>query len=611
MKGTYKLTTEKNMTNTKTRWILFAAIAVLAFGIYSNILDNDPTNWDDPALFNRTTIHSLSLDNLGQILSFHKGSTYQPVRDLSYLIDFTLWKENVVLCMHLHSITLYYLMVLFCWLFLLELFKAFSVGETLSFTWATISTLVFAVHPIHVESVAWLYARKEPLLGIFTFLSLWTFIRARAGSMLCYALSGIMVVLAILSKPTALVIPAMMVVLDFALQAHHKDPGFWKKRLILYIPLFILVIPMIIRLVSMMSEVGGIKPYHGGSFWTNLLAVSQIFIEYIKLIGFTINYAADYPIKLYTDPHQWQAWTFLGINVLIAGSVLLAFIKKRFLFTVFVIWFYIFLLPVSHILPISQVMADRYALISSLSWCVLLGYGLARLWELRLQHPKLSPEFPKLLATALAAVVIFSYAYMTRWQNDVWQNSQTLWEDTLAKYPDSSPANVNLSVLYIKQGRAQEAQELCITAIKQVPYDYMAISNLALSQMLMGQFDNAIHNYQQALKLKPDLYKAKLGLANAYWQKKDYAHVYQMNAELLKSSQFDLKTYGGILFYRSGYAAWKLQKLPEAHMCLRKAEELNINDPDLDTLLVRTYTSMGISTQNIGNLHCAPKLAEQ
>lgn len=573
--------------------LFFVLLSVLVFGVYFNILDNEPTNWDDPALFTRSAIHTVTIENLRTVLSVSRSSTYQPIRDLSYMIDFALFKDNVVFGMHLHSILLYLLMVMACWLFLMELFRVFLDDESLCFTWACLSTVIFAVHPVHVESVAWLYARKEPLMGIFTFMSLWSFLKARSSRPGYYVLSVFLVLLAVLSKPTALVIPAMMVVLDLAVQARKREVSFWRKRAFVYIPLLIIVVPMSLWLLTMMISVGGVKPYHGGTFWTNLLAVFHILINYITLIGFTINYAADYPLELYADPQVWKTWVFVGLNVVLIASAILAFVKKHYLYAVFVAWYYIFLLPVAHIFPIAQIMADRYALLSSLSWCVLLGYLLARLWHVRLEHTRFSPEFPMIIAITLFSLIVLAYSYMTVRQNDIWQNAQTLWEDTLAKYPNSSPANVNLSAIYVEQGRFQEVQELCLRAIKQVPYDYLAISNLALAQMMMGQYDHAIFNYEQALKLKPGLVKAEMGLASSYWAAGDYENAYQLYLKLWKENNLGNPGHRAMSFYRLGVASWKQGNTEEALSFLSRAEALAEDNEQLLTDLGGMYTSMG------------------
>jgi len=585
-----------NVNNKRKYCIVGVLLVVLISGLYFNILDNESTNWDDPALFSRTTIHEISVDNLKKVLAFGRGATYQPIRDLTYMLDFHLWgpvQRNVVFGMHLHNIALYILMILACWLFLLELFRVFVDDEKMCFTWASLTAVLFAVHPVHVESVAWLYARKEPLLGIFTFISLWAFIRGRKGQWGYYVISALGFVCALFSKPTAVMIPGVMIILDFALQARRPRPLFWKKRLAVYIPIVVLAVPMVIRLLSVMYSVGGVKPYHGGSFFTNLFAVSQILMSYGDLVGFTINYSADYPIELYADVRTWQAWVFVGLNIALVASAVFAYVKKRYIYAIFVAWFYLFLLPVSHIFPISQILADRYAFLSSLSWCVLLGFLLTRLMYTRLSSDKVSAEFPVLIAVALFSVIVLSYSYMTVRQNDIWQNSQTLWEDTLAKYPNSSPANVNLSAIYLGQGRFKDVQELCIAAIKAKPYDYLAISNLALAQLMMKQYDHSINNYRQALKLKGDLPKAKMGLAMAYWESGDYKNAYDLYLTMFKQGHVRNAHQAAQYYYRLGYASWKLNRSDDAYAYLDKALTMAVERPMLMKDIGMVYTSMG------------------
>lgn len=577
---------------TRSPYIVALLLAVMIAALFSNTLDNEPTNWDDPALFTNKAYQGFTWEHVTYVLTVKEGATYQPLRDLSYMIDFRLWGDRAVFGMHVQNIVLYILMIIACYGFLRRLLPVFHDDEDETYVWAVMASVLYAVHPVHVESVVWLFARKEPLLGVFSFLSLWAFLEGRLGSWHYYVLSIAALVLAAIAKPTAFVIPAVMFVLDIAIQMRLKEPGFWKRRLVVYLVMLAVVVPMSYRLVSMMLDIGGVKPYHGGSFWTNLLAVSQIFIGYIKLIGFTVNYSADYPIVLYTDYRSWQPWVYVALNAVLIVSAVAAFARGRHVYGFFVAWFYLFLLPVSHIFPIAQIMADRYALLPSLSWCVLLGYVLTRIWHARLRVGILSPAFFTALAVGLFCFVTLFYAYMTFVRNDIWQNSQRLWEDTLAKYPDSSPANVNLSAIYIKQGRFVEAQRLALNAIKALPYDYLAVSNLALSQLMMGNYDSAIHNYKAALKLKPSLREAKMGLAHAYWEKGDFPESYRVYSELYREGITGSPSHRAVMLYRMGYAAWKIGSPVEARQFLRMSEPGMSRDPHRLSELAGVYTSM-------------------
>ncbi len=585
---------QKRMGIKHRRTAFIILLGILVFGLYFNIIYNQPTNWDDPALVQNPQNYALNIENIKRIFTITDTGTYQPVRDFSYIIDYALLPQNPVMAMHIHSILLYFFMSLTVFMFLYELLSALGKDDKTAFLASALSTILFAVHPVHVETVAWLYARKEPLLGLFTMLSMWAFVKARRGHPAYFAASAVALVLAVFSKPTAIAIPAAMLIVDIAIQMHDPERGFWKRRAIFFALVLLFVLPFTFWFMKMIHSSGGVKPYHGGTFARNMLAVSQICIEYIRLIAFNVDFVADYPIKLYTSPKDWHSWTFVFLNLVFIGSAVFSLIRRKYVAFISIAWYYIFILPVSHIFPISQTLADRYAFLSSLSWCVLLGYLLAILWYKRLNYKKLSPNLPALAAFVLFAMIVSAYSYMTHRQTFIWRNSQTLWENTIVRFPNSNSANVNLSVIYIGQGRYEAAQQLCVNAIRNLPYDYFAISNLALAQMLMGQYDNAIHNYKEALKLNPDMDRAKMGLANCFWQKGDWKTSCNIYLNLIESG-YNLKSSGheGLVLARLSYASSKLGNKTQSDMLLERGYASSKGQPEFLVSIAEIATSLG------------------
>ena len=564
--------------------------------IYFNTLDNEPTNWDDSGIFSSRYNQGITVDSLKQVLTYNKNTTFQPVRDISYMIDFTLWKDNVLFGLHLQNIIWYFFMMFALWLFLYELFRAFGIDDKKGFLWASASTLIFAVHPVHSETVAWLMARKEPLMGTFTFLCLWTFLKARHNKAvyLYSILSFIFLLLAIFSKPIAIVLPAVIIMLDLLLQRYKPLKAFWKVRIIPYTAIILIVAASVAGLFVMAISAGTIKIWHGGTVFTNLFAVSQIFISYISLIGFTFNYCADYPIKLFTSISDWQAWTFIVLNLIILIAGVFAFIKKRYLITFFIAWFYVFLIPVSHIFPIYQKLADRYALMSSLSWCVLLGFIIAWLWNLKNKIPKLPQYALRLLASILLIAIVLAYSAMTIRQNGFWQNSTTLWSHTLTVYRYSNPANNNLSVVMIKTGHYKLAKRLALNALKEVPTDYNAFTNLAVAQVYLKEYGPAVNNFKVVLSLNPKMTNAWLGLAYALWLdgKLDEAiNVYKklQKENLLSENDPQISE----IYYRLAYGYFKSGNRSEAAKYLEKALMVNRNQTDVLYNIAQLYIDLG------------------
>ncbi|MBW2059862.1 MAG: hypothetical protein JRJ26_20460, partial [Deltaproteobacteria bacterium] len=184
--------------------------------IYLNSLGNGFVEWDDPGLILRNRqIRSLEWSNIKEIFSVRRASTYQPIRVLSYAVDYHFWKLNP-LGYHITNIAFYLLTCILVFFFAEELLKFLRrEGTPQSNTRiAFLAALLFAVHPVHVESVTWLSARKEVLVGFFFFASLYCYLKAtdatrRETKSSLYGLAFLCFVMAVLSKPVAVALPGI------------------------------------------------------------------------------------------------------------------------------------------------------------------------------------------------------------------------------------------------------------------------------------------------------------------------------------------------------------------------------------------------------------------
>lgn len=578
---------------TLSRLSFVVTLGVFIAGLYYNTLDNIPTNWDDPSIFNNHSLRAFSFENIRQIFTLHDLSTFQPIRNFSYLLDFTIWGSNVVLGLHVQNIVLYFLMNVAAWLFLMRLFLAFNNDTEQAFIWSACTIFIFAALPVHVESVAWLYARKQSLMGVFFFLSLRSFLLARGGAGFHYLACFVFMVLAVLSQPTALVLPFLMLVIDLALVKKYPERNPLKKRLLM--PMLVLVLMMMVRLVNVMRGASDVPTLYGGSFLNNIFAASQIIISYLPLIGFNVYFAADYPIKLYPGPQYWQAWAYLAANLALVASAAVAFSRGRYLSFVLVSWYYVLLLPVSHLVPISQIMTDRYAFLPSLSWCVGLGYVLTLLWRGKIEIGGMTARIQRVIAAVGFVSLVGIYTLQTIVQNDIWQDSQTLWEHTLEKYPDSYFANVNLSTVYFQQGRLKDAQRLCLQAVDVSPEDFTAQVNLARVHLVLGNYEESNISYMAAFQLRPERYEVLFPPADFYRRRGDYANLYRILSIIHESGlKVQPERKAALVCYLLGYAAWKQGKELEAKSFLEQARELSDNDMSLLESIATVYTSMGL-----------------
>jgi len=218
---------------------------------------------------------------------------------LSYAIDYKIWGLNP-LGYHITNILFYILtcIMVFFTLRLLsaELRKGASLGSHGRV--AIFGALLFAAHPVHVEAVTWLAARKEVLQGFFFFLGFYLYLKAnketgRKAFYFYLSLVVLSILLATLSKPSAVIFPGVIAVYEIS-KRKKEVITFFKCHWIFLISLLILSAIFTFILMKVMFEAGGIKHYKGDSFASNLLVCVYVFLQNIRLLLLTINYSPAY-----------------------------------------------------------------------------------------------------------------------------------------------------------------------------------------------------------------------------------------------------------------------------------------------------------------------------
>jgi Flp pilus assembly protein TadD len=542
------------------RWMfVLCALTGMVGGVYLNSLGNDFVNWDDPGLIlGHSHIRSLDWSNIKEIFTLRRASTYQPIRVLSYAVDYQFWKLNP-LGYHITNIGFYLLTCIMVYVATGELLGFLRAEKTSDSNRriAFLTAIIFAVHPVHVEAVTWLSSRKEVLLGFFFFASLYWYLRGarepeRTRKSWFYGLALLSFVLAALSKPVAVVLPGIIILFEL-LRGRGRLVSLWKTAFWL-VPVLLVSALVITILLKVMVEAGGVYPYRGGSFLANLLVAFRLFILNIKLMMLEVNFSPIYILILPERIFGLGTWVFVFLNLGLIGFAVFMFRRSRVVsFCVF--WFYVTMLPFSNIIPISTPLADRYVFLSSFAYCVLVALGLERLWAIK--HERLSRDFFPYLTTALLIGLIAGYAYMTVQQNRAWRNSFTLWSDALAKNPKNPAAMNGLAVIYLDNGMDNEACELLETAVETIPLDPLSHNNLGTAYERLGQYAQSEHHYLIALSLKPDYYEARLNLGLLAFRVNKFEKAIAIFADLLAENPHDatLHLQIGIVYEKAGQLA--------------------------------------------------------
>ncbi len=363
---------------------------------------------------------------------------------------------------------------------------------------ALIAALLFAVHPIHTEAVAWIGGFTEISFTFFYLLSLYFYIRAGNGQRKGYLCSVFLFAVSVLCKETALTFPVLIVVYDYTFRRADFRSFDSLKR---YIPYVVVSGVYFLVRYYVLRGFAPIASYSALSNYQLIVNVFPLFKNYLTSLiwPFDLNF--------------WH--TFHPINSLFGadGMISLVVAVLFFIFTIAAyrrdrLLFFSLLLLVIPLLPafymrgiIGKPFAERYLYLPSVGYLLLQAIFIS--WA-REKLPRAVRSI-----TIVFIVIMGAFTVGTINRNTVWQNSLNLWSDTVKKSPDSAEAHHNLGISYAYQGLWDTAIAELQTALRLQPDNAAAHNNLGIAYKSQGQMNKAIAEFQTTLRLRPDLYEAR------------------------------------------------------------------------------------------------------
>jgi tetratricopeptide (TPR) repeat protein len=431
--------------------LIVLAFVVAVFGVSTNF----DFVWDDHILLIGHDVYA-SFD-LGRIFfSLANQVEYLPIRDLSYAVDYALWGENPF-GFHLTNLALYFLNAVFVYLMTRRLTPlVFPAGRAMAERKAgevaLLTTLLFAIHPVHSEPVSFISCRNVLLSGLFSFMSCHFFLKYLGGTdgagRGSYAVSLLCCVLAILSKATAVVLPGMLLLLA----AFEGRP--WRKALLPLAPFVAISAAAVIFFKTVATQAGLINPdqfivFGSLSFGTRLAVAVQVPFFYLRKLAMPTGLSALYDTRFSSD--LGDPYVLLCMLALTGALALGIGLRNRYPGLLFATgWYLVALLPVLNFFATSTLVADRYAYLPSYSLVYLVVATLT------LALSKISP----IAIRSIAAAAVVSLSFMAFERNGVWSSDETLWKDTVAVSPGAWKAYINLGGHYFNRGEYEQAFRL-------------------------------------------------------------------------------------------------------------------------------------------------------
>jgi len=476
--------------------IYVLALLLLTTTIYFKSVNFDFINWDDDRnVYENQDIRSLSVHNIQKIFLTANLKMYQPLTSLSYAVEYKFKGSNPHL-FHLDNLILHLLNCLLVFIFVFLLIRNSLVSALVAF--------LFALHPMHVESVAWITERKDVLYSFFYLLSLISYIYylRKNRSVLWLLLSLLFFICSLLSKSAAITLPLVLFLIDFKERRPFKLSTLPDK-----IPFLILSI--LFGIISILSQkvFGPVNEitlqFH---FYERFLLGSYAFFFYIIKLIVPAMLSALHPFPVKTSGFLPISYfiSFLGL-IFLSGYLIWVFIKKKFkdekaVTLLFGILFFYLTIGLVIFIPVgSALTAERYTYIPYIGLFISLTCFLTGNIS---QKPKL--QIRKYLIYPIVVLWLIFLSVSTFNRLDVWKNSQNFWDDVIKKHPQNAPlAYHNRGVTKYHQKEYHGAIIDFTYAIHQHPLFKEAYQYRALSRFFSNDFANAIRDFDSTLMIDP------------------------------------------------------------------------------------------------------------
>lgn len=469
-------------------WLTIAiciALAGLTWLIFGQTLWHDFVNYDDPRyVYENTRITGgLSISGIAWAFTHIHSLNWHPLTTISHMLDCQLYGLKAG-WHHFTNVLLHTLAAIL-------LFRALEQMTGAVWRSAFVGA-VFAIHPLRVESVAWIAERKDVLSGVFFMLTLLAYVcYVRSPRVARYLVVVFLFVCGLMSKPMLVTLPFVLLLLDYWPLARIK--GQFGKRVLEKIPL--IALSAVSSIITFLVQKGAVGRAEDLPILERINNAVVSYVLYIWQMLWPVNLAVFYPHPENRLPF-WEIASCLLLLICIT-VVTIGLRKQRPYLVTGWLWYLGMLVPVIGLVQVGwQGRADRYTYLPQIGLYIAATWGVTDLTALyRHQRATLSA----------AAVVLIGALSLCAWvQTSYWCDSERLFRHALAVTTNNDVAENNLGIVFLGQGKVDEAISLLQTAVDLRPDNSPAHENLAKALLQKGRVADALVHYRKLLELQPD-----------------------------------------------------------------------------------------------------------
>jgi protein O-mannosyl-transferase len=612
-------------------YLMPGLIALVTFIVFSPALRNGFVNWDDfETIVENQNFRGFTWTHLRWMFTtFHMGH-YQPLSWVTFGLDYWLWEvkpfgyhlTNILL--HSANAVVFY----FVTLRLIAIAAPISSAVVLRLA-AGFSALLFAIHPLRVESVAWATERRDVLSGFFLLLTVLCYLKAvsaemnHKGGRPWMIMSAALYVPSLLAKAAGMTLPLVLLLLDVyplrRLGGARRWFGTDVRRVWLEkLPFFIAALAAGAVALAAQQKAGALVSTETHDLAGRTVQVLYGISFYIVKTLWPTNLAPLY--ELPSDLHFFHWRLILAAVLFLLFSV--SFFLARHRWPAAVTSWLVYLLLLAPVLGVAQaglqLVADRYSYLSCMVWAILFASLFIRLWPSADGIPRtgVTPLF-----IAIPLFVLFSLGVLTWRQTEIWRDSERLWNHALAVSPSSmahfhvarftaqrgdlsgaekhlrraieiNPANdvihSNLALVLARQGNLTEATAHFYRALKINPADPATLNNMGITLAQQGKLDEAVQHFQRALEIRPGDASGHTNLANVMLARGDMDGGLEHLRRAIEIDPADADNHHNLAMVLAKHGS-----LPEAINHLRRVVDLKPGDAAATNNLAVTLAKNG------------------
>ena len=568
----------------KDLWFPITIILVITFVVFIPSLNNDFVNWDDDVnILDNPNLQAFTWQNIKGIFTSDVIGNYNPLPIFTFAIEKHFFGLNPTV-FHVNNLLLHLVCVFLIYRICLQL--------GLNIMAAALVALLFGIHPMRVESVAWVTERKDVLFGTFYLGAMFYYLKfLKNEQQKYYAIVLILFIISLFSKIQAVALPLSLLAVDYYLK---KDID-W-KIILDKIPFFALSLAFGLIGVSMLSHTGSMDDATHYSFFERLTVGAYSYSVYLVKFIFPYEMSPLYPYQNEMPTHYFIG--YIGAFAMLAWFIYA--LKKQQKSIVFGIAFFTFnVMFMLQIVGAGQgLLADRFTYIPYFGLFFLLAYAYQKL-------VKENPNYKRNLQIGFSAYLLL-FAVMTFVQCDVWKNGKTLWTHVIKHYDNAATPFANLGHFYRDENNFQKAIENYSLAIEkgqkasaynsrgkmyfengkstEAMQDYnnglaLATEDKVRSEILsnrgalygqQNKLDLALKDLNEAAQLYPDNKNAYSMRSMVYFQQNDYANALADYDKILSIDPADVN-----IWYERGIVLNSQRKNNEALKSFNRAIQLD------------------------------------